>query len=106
MFFCGLKCLANHRVQMIRRDPWFVDDVNVEAVVLVLVKSLVFVQMSVHFLDELIGQYRRGPSVDPVMSQVVSQNGGTRLDGSIGFGETQGNSETPGEVRRTSGEYG
>jgi hypothetical protein len=31
------------------------------------------------------------------MSQVVSQNGGTRLDGSIGLGETQGNSETPGE---------
>jgi hypothetical protein len=53
-----------------------------------------------------IGQYRRGLSVGRVMSQVVSQNGGTRLDGSIGFGETQGNSETPGEVRRTSGEYG
>jgi hypothetical protein len=53
-----------------------------------------------------IGQYRRGMSVDPVMSQAVSQNGGTRLDGSMRFGETQGNLETPGEVRRTSGEYG
>jgi hypothetical protein len=45
-----------------------------------------------------IGQYCRGMSVHPVMSQVVSQNGGTRLDDSVRFGETQGDSETPGEV--------
>jgi hypothetical protein len=49
------------------------------------------------------GQNRRGLSVSWVMSQVMSQNGGTPLDGSIGLGETQGNSEAPGEVSENLG---
>jgi hypothetical protein len=54
-----------------------------------------------------IGQYRRGLSVDPVMSQVVGPGSDTRLNyDSMRFGETQGDSETLKEVRRTSGEYG
>jgi hypothetical protein len=53
MFFSGLKCLAQHLVQVVCRFPWFGDDGSIEAEILVLMECLVFDQVGVHFLNEL-----------------------------------------------------